>query len=162
MKILITYSLFFTLMIWGCQKKQGQQKVNNTNVVNITERFCFLKDIENDEGKNYAIIDFIDYLKTSDLDPSISYNHKIDLINGYSYFNRKTKIEKFEFADSAKIIMQTFSFNNDGNFNFNQPVPLKILEGAIQKTGNKIFLLSPFKIKLESNKIVALTEIYIP
>ena len=162
MKIVIIYSLVFALIILGCQKKQEQQKNNNTNTVDINEKFCFLKDIENDEGKYYAAVDFIDYLKTSDLDSSTSENQKIELPNGYSYVNKETQIEKYEVADSAKIIMQTFSFSNNGNYNFNQIIQLKTLEEAIQKKGDKIFLHSPFRIKLENNKIVSLTEIYIP
>lgn len=163
MKIIYTFTLIITLSLIACQKKPEPQK--NNNVVDstiITEKFCFLKDIKNERGINYATIDFIDYLKTSAIDSSISTNQKIELPNGYCYVNTEVKNEKFKIADSVKITLQTFSFNENGNFNFNQQVPLETLKEVLQKKGDKIFLHSPFKIKLENNKIISLTEIYIP
>jgi hypothetical protein len=163
MKILYTFALIITLSLIACQKKPEPQKHNNVVDSSIvTEKFCFLKDIKNEGGINYATIDFIDYVKTSDIDSSILTNQIIELPNGYSYVNTEIINEKLEIADSVKIILQTFSFNEDGNFNFNQQVTLKKLEEALQKKGDKIFLHSPFKIELENNKIISLTEIYIP
>jgi hypothetical protein len=162
MKILYTFALIITFSLIACQKKPEPQKNNNVDSPIITEKFCFLKDIKYEGGINYATIDFIDYVKTSDIDSSILTNQIIELPNGYSYVNTEIINEKLEIADSVKIILQTFSFNEDGNFNFNQQVTLKTLEEALQKKGDKIFLHSPFKIELENNKIISLTEIYIP
>ena len=154
--------LIIVLIFSGCQQNLEPPKTNKTEVVSVTEKFCFLRDVQNEESKNYATIDFIDYQKTAELDPTISADQKIDLPNGYSYVNKKIESEKFEFADSAKIILQTFSFDKDGNFNFNQLVKLTELEDALKNKNKNLFLNSPFKVKIENNKIIALTEIYIP
>ena len=155
--------LIFVSIFTGCQKNQEAPKTEKMNVIpNIIEKLCFLEDVRNEDTKNYATVDFIDYLKTSDADSLIFATKKIDLPNGYSYVNNKIESEKFEIADTAKIILQTFSFDNDGNFNFNQTVKLTELEDALKNKNDNLFLNSPFKIKLENNKIITLTEIYIP
>ena len=162
MKIQYRFLLIFILLLQGCDKNNLQKKVEVPITTNIVEKFCFLKDIEKENSKHYATIDFIDYLKNSDMDSTISQNQKIELPNGYGYVNKEIKSEKIEITDSVKIILQTFSYNTDGNFNFNQSVELNVLEEALQKNKNNIFLQFPYKIKIAGNKIVALTEIYIP
>lgn len=162
MKIQYQFLLIFILLLQGCDKNNLQKKVEAPITTNIVEKFCFLKDIDKENVKHYATIDFIDYLKNSEIDSGISQNQKIELPNGYVYVNKEIKNEKIEIADSVKIILQTFSYNNEGNFNFNQSVELNVLEEALQKNRNNIFLHSPFKIKIAENKIVTLTEIYIP
>lgn len=162
MKTQYQFLLIFILLLQGCDKNNLQKKVEAPITTNIVEKFCFLKDIDKENGKHYATIDFIHYLKNSEIDSGISQHQKIELPNGYGYVNKEIKNEKIEIADSVKIILQTFSYNNEGNFNFNQSVELNTLEEALQKNKNNIFLHSPFKIKIAENKIVTLTEIYIP
>jgi hypothetical protein len=62
----------------------------------------------------------------------------------------------------AGIIMQTFSFNDDGNFNYNQVVPLDELYKFFSDTKQTRFKIIPFKVVLNESIIDSLIEIYIP
>ena len=108
------------------------------------------------------IIDFIDFIKNSEIDSTILGTQKIEVPNGFSYVNKEIENEKITIADSAIIILQTFSFNDDGNFNFNQSVKINEVVKALREKKDNIFPHSPFRIKIANNKIIALTEIYIP
>ena len=128
----------------------------------IIEKLGFVKNINKESDKYFAVIDFIDYIKNSEIDSTILETQKIEVPNGYSYVNKEIENEKIAIADSAKIILQTFSFNDDGNFNFNQSVEINEVVKALREKKDNIFPHSPFRIKIANNKIIALTEIYIP
>ncbi len=163
MKILYQLIIIVIFLLSGCNKETPQNKSSEVQQANETiEKYGFVKNIISDSGKYFAVIDFIDYLKNSEVDSTIPDAQKIELPNGYSYVNKKIKNEKLEIADSAKIILQTFSYDSTGNFNFDQPVKLNDIVKALQKNKNNIFLHSPFKIELADNKVIGLTEIYIP
>lgn len=163
MKILYQLIIIAIFLLSGCNKDIPQNKLSGVQQTKETvKKYGFVKNIISDSGKYFVVIDFIDYLKNSDVDSTISDVQKIELPNGYSYVNKEMKNEKLEIADSAKIILQTFSYDSTGNFNFDQPVKLNDIVKALQKNKNNIFLHSPFKIELADNKVIGLTEIYIP
>ncbi len=163
MKILYQLIIIVIFLLSGCNKETPQNKSSDVQLANETiEKYGFVKNIISDSGKYFTVIDFIDYMKNSEVDSTISDAQKIELPNGYSYVNKEIKNEKLEIADSAKIILQTFSYDSTGNFNFDQSVKLNDIVKALQKNKNNIFLHSPFKIELADNKVIGLTEIYIP
>jgi len=163
MKILYQLIIIVIFILSGCNKETPQNKSSDVQLANETiEKYGFVKNIISDSGKYFAVIDFIDYLKNPDVDSTISDAQKIELPNGYSYVNKEMKNEKLGIAYSVKIILQTFSYDSTGNFNFDQSVKLNDIVKALQKNKNNIFLHSPFKIELADNKVIGLTEIYIP
>jgi hypothetical protein len=162
MKIFYQIILIFILLLQGCNKTIPPQKIEIPASTNSIEKFGFLKNITKENNKYFATVDFIDYLKNSEIDSTVSENQKIELPNDYSYVNKKIKIEKIAISDSAKLILQTFSYDSQGNFNFNQSVGLNEIIKAFQESKNNIFLHSPFKIKIKNNQIIPLNEIYIP
>ncbi len=163
MKILYDLILIFIILLSGCDKDIPQKKSSQIQQAKeIVAKYGFVKNIISDSGKSFVVIDFIDYMKNSDVDSAIPDNQKIEMPDGYSYVNKEMKNEKLEIADSAKIFLQTFSYDTSGNFNFNQSVKLSDIINALQKNKHNIFLYSPFKIEIADNKVVGLTEIYIP
>lgn len=163
MKILYNLILIVIILISGCNKDIPQKKLSKVpQRKDVVEIYGFVKNIISDSGKYFAEIDFIEYLKNSEIDSTIPDAQKIELPNGYSYVNKEIKNEKLEIADSAKIILQTFSYDSSGNFNFDQSVKLSEIVKVLQKNKNSIFLHSPFKIEIADNKVAGLTEIYIP
>ncbi len=125
------------------------------------KKLCFIKNFYSKE-KNYVTIDFIEHIKTSDLDSKVTYPQIIELPDKYCYVNKEIKIEDFELSDSVKIIMQTFSYDSEGNYNFKQSITLKDLLDELYKSNKARFLNSPYEVEIISNKIISLTEIYIP
>ncbi len=127
----------------------------------VLNKLCFVKSF-NRKDKNYVTVDFIDHIKTSDLDPKVTYPQVIELPDKFCYVNKKIMIEDFELSDSVKVILQTFSYDAEGNYNFKQSITLKDLLSKIENSKQARFLKSPYEVKIINNKIISLTEIYIP
>lgn len=125
------------------------------------KKLCFIKNFYSKE-KDYVTLDFIELIKTGDLDSKVTYPQIIELPDKYCYVNKEIKIEDFELSDSVKIIMQTFSYDSEGNYNFKQSITLKGLLNEIGKFKQIRFLKSPYEVEIVNNKIISLTEIYIP
>ncbi len=162
MKISYHIIIVFILLLQGCGKDAPPQKIEASVTTSIIEKLGFVKNINKESNKYYAEIDFIDYIKNSEIDSTIIDTQRIEVPNGYSYVNKEIENKKIAIADSAKIILQTFSFNNDGNFNFKQSVGVNEIAKALLEKKDNIFLHSPFRINISNNKIISLTEIYIP
>lgn len=163
MKTLYQSILISIILLSGCNKDIPPKKTSEIpQVKEIVEKYGFVKNIISDSGKYFAEIDFIDYLKNSDIDSTIPDAQIIELPNGYSYVNKEVKNEKIAIVDSAKIILQTFSYDSSGNFNFNQSVKLNEIVETLKKNKDKVILHSPFRIGIDNNQIISLTEIYIP
>ena len=162
MKISYQLIVVFILLLQGCGKDAPPKKIETPVTTNIIEKLGFVKNINKEPGKYNAVIDFIDFIKNSEIDSTILETQKIEVPNGYSYVNKEIENEKIAIADSVKIVLQTFSFNDDGNFNFNQSVEINEVVKALREKKDNVFLHSPFRIKIANNKIIDLTEIYIP
>lgn len=142
--------------------KNEQPKIDNVIVKEeIIKKLCLIKSVYQ-KDKILAAIDFIDLEKKSNLNSHKADKLIVELPDGQCYFNNELKIENLEFSDSVKIIMQKFSFDKEGNFNFGQSVTLTELLNEIKKNKHARFLSSPFEIEILNNQILFLKEIYIP
>lgn len=162
MKSLFLFPLFFLIALQACSKVTTQKKIAEQMQSEVLQRYCYVKDIYKENGKYFALIDFIEHKKNSEIDSAISPQKILQLPGEYSYVNETIQSNKFEFGDSAKIIMQTFSHTNEGNFVFNQNVTVSLLEDALRENSKPLFLRSPYKVEIKENKIILLSEIYIP
>ncbi len=127
----------------------------------VLKKVCFIKNFYK-KDKNYASVDFINHVKKSELDLTISNLQIIELPDSFCYVNKEMKLEDFEISDSVKIIMQKYSYDLEGNYNFGQSIKLTDLLKAVEKSKQARFLLSPYEIEILNNKIISLKEIYIP
>ncbi len=154
--------LFLLIITQACKSETPRQKAESVKTPQPVEKYCYIKDIRQKKQGVYAYVDFIEYLKTSDLKPNADRSKIIELPNGFCFLNSDIKYQDFVIVGSAEVIMQTFSFNNEGNFNFNQKVKLDELVEGFAKPDAERLKFSPFKISLNGNEILSLKEIYIP
>ncbi len=154
--------LIIVALFQSCKEDVPQKMESIAPKIKLSENFCYINKIEQNDGKVSAAIDFIEYSKTTDLDSTILSSSIIELPNGFCYSNKEVKNEEVEFKNNSKIIMQTFSYSKEGNFNFNQAVTLDEFVQKCNTTEPKPFMFSPYKIVLNKSNIITLTEIYIP
>jgi len=158
-----TVILVISLLICqACNEEKLIPERIKSNKEEIKKRFCYLLDIKKNVNSATAVIDFIEYQKITELDSNMLLSQFIELPNGFSYSNKEVKIEEVELKNSSKIIMQTFSYSKEGNFNFNEAVTFDEFVKECNTTEPKPFMFSPYKIVLNKSNIIALTEIYIP
>ena len=156
--ILISFMVF----LFSCKSDELKEKKITNKKVEKIERFGYINNVYKSINSTYVAIDFIEYKKISEKDLANETTQTIDLPNGFSYINVKKEIEDFPFRKNVKIIMQTFSHNKEGNFNFNQIITLNELTDYFQKPEHERVMFSPFKITLVDSKVSSLREIYIP
>ena len=154
--------VFFVLFLFSCKNDELKEKKSVNRKVENIERFGYINNVYQNINGTYVVIDFIEYKKTSNKNLTNKTIQTIQLPNGFSYINEKIEMEDFPFRKDAKIIMQTFSHNQEGNFNFNQIITINELEEFFQKSEHERLKFSPFRIALLDHKVSSLTEIYIP
>jgi hypothetical protein len=153
--------LVFTLL--NCIDKKQETKVEESNIeidkVEVQKsRYCFIHDVREDDQKVILLFDEVEYKNDS-----VKNQPKIlEMPNGYYFTDKEKKLETLEFDSNSVIIMQTFSFADDGNFNFNQSV--KITDFIESFDGTPIIRIKslPFKLVSTGTKVDSLIEIYIP
>ena len=150
------------LICQGCNEEKLIQERIKSNKEEIKIKFCYLLDLKKNVNNTTAVIDFIEYRKITELDSNILSSQFIELPNGFCYSNMEVKLNEVELTNSSKIIMQTFSYSKEGNFNFNESVTYDEFVKEYNHSAHKSFQLSPYKIVLKNKNIIALTEIYIP
>lgn len=150
--------LFFVMLFQACtnENKKIVEKVSTE------DGFCYLTDIKQVGQSVIAKIDLIEYQKMSEINPKLKENQILELPSGFCYLNEKVNIEEYSVADTVSIIMQTFSYDDEGNFNFNQIVQLSELIEFFKTSESERIKFTPFKIRKENNTITSLTQIYIP
>ena len=158
--ILLIVSLISLLV--SCKQEKMKSVDVKTEVIEQTiNKLCFIKRIYRNE-RYHITVDFIDHRKISELDPKAAYVKIIELPDSSCYLNKEEILEDYEFAESVKIIMQTFSRDAEGNYNFKQSITLSDLFSGLEKQKHAVFLSSPYEIEIYKNKIISLKEIYIP
>jgi hypothetical protein len=161
MKKIILILLAVSFLFQFCKNEVPQKKDENRKPI-YSEEYCYINSIDKKNGRIFASLNFIKYLKKTDIDKSINKTQLLELPNEFCYLDEKKEYESFEFSDNAKIIMQTLSFNSDGNFNFNQTIGANELLKYFSKPESERLKFSPFKVVISNNKIISLEEIYIP
>lgn len=154
--------LMVVFLLQSCENKAPQNSKLSSSGIQLSEKKCFVNNIQKKNDKIFATLNFIDYQKIIDLDSTIVVKQVLELPNGFCYVDEKIILENFEFSKTPAIVMQTLSYNAEGNFNFNQSIGLNELVEYFNKPESERLKFSPFKIKLNEKKIVSLEEIYIP
>lgn len=148
----------FSLLLQSCKSDQ-QQKISNTEKTEKSQsRYCFINGIKFENQKYILHFDQVDYKNDT-----TEIGHKIiEMPNGFFFSDNTKKIESNEFDSNSMIIMQTFSFAEDGNFNFNEVVKLTDFVKVFDDAPINRFKSLPFRLVSTGTKIDSLFEIYIP
>ncbi|MCP5061124.1 MAG: hypothetical protein GY936_01495 [Ignavibacteriae bacterium] len=162
MKKKIMLLLMVVFLLQTCKNEVSQNSKVSGVDIQLSEKKCFVNNIHEKNDKIYATLNFIEYQKIMDLDSTITKNQVLELPNGFCYIDEKVILENFKFSKTPSIVMQTLSYNTEGNFNFNQSIGLNELLEYFKKPESERLKFSPFKIKLKGKEIVSLEEIYIP
>jgi len=158
-----TFSLFLIILFFAvaCDTNKNAiniQKNGHTIPLRQQNRFCFIHDIRKDSLNYILIFDPIDYSNVN----IANVKKIIELPNGFYFSNEEKKLETLQIESNVSVIMQTFSFNDEGNFNFNQKVNISDLVNAFKETEVVRFKHLPFRIVSTGTKVDSLFEIYIP
>lgn len=140
--------IFTTIIFAACNSKK--EEVKKTGLENKSEEIVvktvLIVNADSVDNKVLLEIDEVNISKDEANMPVVM-NDKIDQ-NNYSL------------SDSVEIFMQTFDYDNDGNYKVDQ----KILPEQFIKSFNnqERYKYIPFEIRVKGDKIVKITEKYIP
>ena len=156
--ILFGLTFYFT----ACRTEDPKQKKLNEKTSDPIVKYCYLNEIKLVDGKYLAAVDFIEYKKVTEIDSMISVDRIIELPNGFCYLNKEHVLEDLELPSNAGIMMQTFSYDHEGNFTFNQALTIEELYKSYNEPHFNRLKSVPFRVVINGAKIDSLLEIYIP
>ena len=142
----------------SCKSTKQEKLIKPVKIEKPQNQFCFIQDIKMNSQKAILIFDLIEQKK----DSANSNSKIIELPNNIYFSNNEKKFEAMEVDSNSILIMQTFSFSNDGNFKFNEKVKLTDFVNVFTDSVNNRFKMIPFRIVSTGIKIDSLFEIYIP
>lgn len=143
------------------------------SVVIIMSFFLIACNSKKDEVKNVeagnkpgtrvektVLISNVDSLKNQIVFRVDEVNISKDEANVPAVVNDKEEIINYPVSDSVEIYMQTFDYDDDGNYKVNQQIILEQLTAALNREERYKFI--PFDIVVKGDEIVKITEKYIP
>jgi len=153
--------ILFSILLFGCKNKEQEHPVQKEEIIKTEPqqtKFCFIQNVVKDSLNCFLLFKQVEYKKKS----SKTDNIIIEMPDGSCFSNKEDKPERLEIKNSTVIIMQTFSFTDNGNFNFNQKVNPDDFIKSFSNSQNNRFKLIPFRLVFTGTKIDSLFEIYIP
>lgn len=142
----------------SCKSTKQEKIIEHVKTENPQNRFCFIHEIKEENQKAILIFDLIERKK----DSANSNSKIIEMPNDFYFSNTEKKLGAMEVDSNSILIMQTFSFSNDGNFKFNEKVKLTDFVNVFTDSVNNRFKMIPFRIVSTGTKIDSIIEIYIP
>ena len=168
--------IFITFIVIsnGCgedkKTNQGDNKeapAKNLNL-NLDCTGYIISDVLNEGSANYLVIDTVEWfsgdaaVKAFKLDQKEGKNTTNETPGGYYIRNDKIDSLKFIISDTANVVMQTLSYNQSGNYNFNEKIPTSKFISLLNDKEYQRFKFKPYKFHILNNEIVSIKEIYIP
>jgi hypothetical protein len=161
------------LFLSGCEnnKVHHQNKNEKSSIQNIkSELNCtgYIKGVQKEGSASFLIIDTVEWFngeaakKAFDKDKKEGINKKSELPDGYYIRDLKIDSLKFKVSDTTKVIMQTFSYNENGNYNFNEKIQISKFLNILSSKEFKRFKIKPYKFHIVNNEITSIAEIYLP
>jgi len=119
---------------------------------------------ENEKVINFDNVEFIEGLEKiieSKVEDGVCANKNYCYTpSGFYIRNFDQTPKEFSLSDDLKIIMQTYSHTDDGNFNWNEKISLKLLENTF-KTGSYL-KDAIYDIEITEGLITQIKQRYIP
>jgi hypothetical protein len=130
----------------------------------------YLKKVYTQSGKNLIDIDYIQWLSGADAEKAMREDGKCPrageciVYDGYYIRNQNPLIRTFEVVPEADIRMQTLDAETTGLVDENKQISFEDLKNifAPRSANQKRYQYVPFIVELSNNKIVKITEQYIP
>lgn len=146
------------LLLQSCKNNEQNRIIKSEKKESSESRYCFIEDIKMENQKTILLFDQVEYKNdTSGIDHKI-----IEMPDGFYFSDKENKIDTAEFDSGSVIVMQTFSFDDEGNFNFNERVKSSELLETFEDSPIVRLKQLPFRIVTTGTKIDSLFEIYIP
>lgn len=172
-KPLLSALLILIVFVTGCKKDlPSPEQSNNTQEISLQDTTtytltCFLKEIIKKENSQFLIVDSVTYMSRSDIEKLEKTKENIQLLNnaketGFYLENNESLLKELELNISTLYIMQTFSINAEGMFNFNERIKPLQFEHLVSNISKGRYAGIPFRITYRENKIIKIEEIYIP
>jgi len=159
----LSFVALFSFLVFtiSCKDAEVKKLLKSKKVSPDIEIFAYINNVLKKEGKTSIVIDVIDY-NNNDNSVNQKKADRIDLPNGYSIINEKVELTPKAISDSVDITMQTLSYDDYGNFKFNEKVSLNNLIKIYNMPDMGRYKQTPFRITLSNDQITSITEIYIP
>ena len=146
------------LLLQSCKNNEQDRIIKSEKIESSESRYCFIEDIKMENQKTILLFDQVEYKNDT-----ATIEHKIiEMPDGFYFSDKENKIDTAEFDSGSVIVMQTFSFDEEGNFNFNEIVKTSELIEAFEDSPIVRLKQLPFRIVTTGTKIDSLFEIYIP
>lgn len=145
------YPIFILLIFFAFIKCSDNKTKNNSEEVKTlsapkVKTIVLIDDIILDGNESFILADSVHLNKESANVPAV--------------VNENEENHKYFIADNIEIIMQTFDYDDDGSYKVDQKILLNQLKEAILE--NERYSFIPFEITTLGNKIIRISEIYIP
>jgi len=153
--------ILFSIILFGCKNKEQENTIQKEEIIRTKPqqiKFCFIQNLVKDSLKYFLLFNQVEYKHNS----AKNDNKIIEMPDGSCFSNKSTKLERLQIDTNTVIMMQTFSFKDDGNFNFNENVKPSSFIETFTNSKNYRFKMVPFRLVSTGTKIDSLSEIYIP
>ncbi|MCX6763175.1 MAG: hypothetical protein NTZ97_00345 [Candidatus Moranbacteria bacterium] len=129
----------------------------------------YIKSVSEKNEKKYLSIDYIQWLAGEEAvaakrkDGTCPKKGECIVENDYYIQNENSQIRNFEIIPEVEINMQTLHIGEEGgDIQWNENVTFEKFKNIFQEAEAKRFKQTPFEIELQDNKIIRITERYIP
>lgn len=166
MKLKIITTFVFAIILIGCTTTDKPKISGETPHPNIDTFYCSIKSIEIKSDYYDVKLDRIDFLFSDAAQKAMVEDGLLGKdewpLNDYYLRNKEIIIENFKFDNSVQIIMQTYSHDDEGEFNWNQTISIADFLKVFDRTDGVNYINHPFNIITNGNKILVITERFIP
>ena len=166
---------FISLLITSCNKIKTTLKVKEKSIQHVKmqsftskDSYGYITSVYSKGNSNYLTIDTVQWLTGNNAIIAYKADNKLAKVNNSDlpggFYIRNNSIDSITVAipDSAVIIMQTLSYNNTGNYNFNQKITAQKFLKILEQKGSERFLHKLYNFKIINNKALSIREKYIP
>ncbi|HEX2869000.1 MAG TPA: hypothetical protein VHO03_18310 [Ignavibacteriales bacterium] len=152
------------------QNSPAQNSSANSSVHTLPDFTCtgYIKAVSSGMSANYILIDTVEWFSGDDALKAYSEDKKKKIANlpdpPQGFYIRNPKIDSLKIKISANpdIIMQTLSYDDSGNFKFNEAIGLQKFLSIFSRNNYAQFRHKPFSFKIMNGEIITVKEKYIP
>ncbi len=161
----ITLFFFIITVYTGCnnrreQKNIQQEKPQQEKVISQKSFIGYIESSFTKDGSDFIAVDTVEWL-TIEHGKELSGGEQ-EMPSGYSIKNTVKDSITLMVPDTAKIIMQTFSHNSSGNYNFNEKITVRKFFAILGNKEFERFKHKLYQFKVLNNVIISIQEKYTP
>lgn len=159
--------LFFAVIIllFACtEKKIEDRQIDNTASPDTTEYLFYGFILSIDDAGDYISIsaDTIQFYLGEEAKKQFESDRDTEFNDMFYIRNQTEDSLKFILANDVKIITQTFTYDEYGNFEFNKEMTIDDFLSFINSDTSGMLNYIPFELLVKNNRVIKIKEIYIP